>query len=101
MGLNEKFFKTAAAPTDSTYFGTELYSNANPATATFNFAPDFFWIKSRGGNYGHMLFDRVRGIDQPNDYYLSTNATDAQVTSTNRFSLSADGKTMTIRAHQQ
>ena len=81
-------------PTEN--FGTELYSFVNPASVTFDFAPDLFWFKSRGGSYSHLLFDSVRGIDQPNDYYVQSDKTDAEVTSTNRFTLSNGGKTMTI-----
>tara|TARA_R110002050_G_scaffold260231_2_gene399804 strand:+ start:396 stop:1601 length:1206 start_codon:yes stop_codon:yes gene_type:complete len=75
-------------------FGAVLYTGGSQQTVSLSFEPDFIWLKSRGGNYGHMLFDSVSGIDLPNDYYMQSNTAAAQVTSTNRFTL--NGTTMTI-----
>ena len=75
-------------------FDAVLYTGGSQQTVSLSFEPDFIWLKSRGGNYGHMLFDSVSGIDLPNDYYMQSNTTAAQVTSTNRFTL--NGTTMTI-----
>jgi len=75
-------------------FNTVLYTGGSQQTVSLSFEPDFIWLKSRGGNYGHMLFNSVSGIDLPNDYYMQSNTTAAQVTSTNRFTL--NGTSMTI-----
>jgi len=99
MSLGKKKIQmgSAAEPIVNTEnFGIELYNHSSSSTVTFDFAPDLFWIKSRGGSYNHLLFDSVRGIDQPNDYYIQSDTTNAEVTTTNRFSLSNGGKTMTI-----
>ena len=98
MGFNKRLFTGAAdtpfVATDN--FETELYNGGSEATVTFDFAPDMIWIKSRGGAYDHILFDSVRGIDSTNEPYVRPNQALAEVTGTNRFSLSNGGKTMTI-----
>ena len=49
-------------PTD--YFNTVLYTgdDANNRQISVNFSPDLTWIKVRNESYGHMWFDRIRGI---------------------------------------
>ena len=80
MGLNEKFFKTVAAPPDN--FGIVLYTGTgssqstnslNSQSGTIDFAPDFVWIKERDGNDAHFLQDSVRGSTRT----LYSNSTDA------------------------
>lgn len=43
-----------------------------------------------------MLFNSVSGIDLPNDYYLQSNSTAAQITSTNRFTLNGNSITIPV-----
>ena len=60
------------------YFGTKLWTGNetdNRDIAGFNFQPDFAWIKARNNNYGHSVFDAVRGVNK----YLTTNATNAEI----------------------
>jgi len=90
VGIGES--STPVVPSDN--FDAVLYTGGSQATVSLSFEPDFIWLKSRGGSYGHMLFDSVRGIDLPNDYYLQSNTTAAQITHTNRFTL--NGNSMTI-----
>jgi hypothetical protein len=46
------------------YFQTVLYTgdDANNRQISVNFSPDLTWIKVRNESYGHMWFDRIRGI---------------------------------------
>ena len=104
MGLNEKFFKSAAGgivATDNftpiTYTGnggTQSTNSLSNQSGTINFAPDFVWIKERGGSEWHNLFDSVRGSNKN----LYSNETSSEATSSNKltsfdtngFSLGAD-----------
>jgi hypothetical protein len=79
MGLNEKFFKSAAAaPTGSTYFDTALYTGngGTQSITSLNFQPDLVWIKKRSSasTGDHMLFDSVRGVDK----VIISNSTQAE-----------------------
>jgi len=77
-------------------FDAVLYTGGSQQTISLSFEPDFIWLKSRGGSYGHMLFDSVRGIDLPNDYYVQSNTSAAQITSTNRFTLNGNSITIPV-----
>ena len=58
------------------YFTPELYvgTGSSRTISTLNFQPDWVWIKNRGTNDRHSLFDAVRAA--PN--MLTSNANDAQ-----------------------
>ena len=95
MGLNEKFFKTAAAPTGSTYFDTVTYTgNSGTKTIdTLNFTPDLVWIKQRSSPVrNHVLFDTVRGPSTNLNIVYSdlTNAQDTNVGNTFLSSISTN-----------
>ena len=54
------------------YFNTKIYTGngATQALTGIGHAPDAVWLKSRGDNDGHKLFDKVRGalkVIEPND----------------------------------
>ena len=67
-------FTTINKSTD--YFIPELYvgTGSSRTISTLNFQPDWVWIKNRGTNDRHSLFDAVRAA--PN--MLTSNANDAQ-----------------------
>ena len=67
-------FTTINKSTD--YFTPELYvgTGSSRTISTLNFQPDWVWIKNRGTNDRHSLFDAVRAA--PN--MLTSNANDAQ-----------------------
>ena len=67
MGLNEKFFKSAAGGiTASDNFVPVLYTGnwngSNTNTVEVGFRPDWIWIKRRDGADSHHLYDSVRGM---------------------------------------
>ena len=69
------------------YFNTKLYtgnSSTNAITGV-GFQPDWVWMKNRGANDSHYLFDAVRGVTKS----LYSNNTSAEDTRTN--SLTAFG----------
>ena len=80
---NFKSLNTANLPTPtiadgSQYFSPKLYTGngTGQSISSFNFSPDWVWIKPRSaGNY-HNLFDIVRGVDKA----LFSNTTDGEVT---------------------
>ena len=79
MGLNEKFFKSAAGGiTASDNFAPVLYTGnwngSNTNTVEVGFRPDWIWIKRRDGADGHHLYDSVRGMGKP----LYSNTTGAE-----------------------
>ena len=77
MGLNEKFFKSAAGGiTPSDHFNTVLYTgnNSTQAITGVGFAPDFTWIKQRSGGASHSLQDTVRGAGQSKNIYSDDTA---------------------------
>jgi len=67
-------FTTINKSTD--YFTPELYvgTGSSRTISTLNFQPDWVWIKNRGTNDRHSLFDAVRAA--PN--MLTSNANEAQ-----------------------
>ena len=77
MGLNEKFFKSAAVD-DTPSFAPVLYTGnwngSNTNTIEVGFRPDWIWIKRRDGADGHHLYDSVRGMGKP----LYSNTTGAE-----------------------
>jgi hypothetical protein len=75
------------------YFDTKLYTgNGSTNNITgLNFAPDWVWLKERGGSGDHRLFDTVRGAT--ND--LVTNTNDAEADSnTSLTAFNSDGFTL-------
>ena len=64
----------------SKYFDTKLYTGtgANQSISSFNFSPDFVWIKSRSHGSDNALYDNVRGTNKE----LRTNLTQAEWTFT-------------------
>tara|TARA_R110000803_G_scaffold141585_1_gene208013 strand:+ start:10 stop:486 length:477 start_codon:yes stop_codon:yes gene_type:complete len=94
MGLNEKFFKSAAGGGD--YFNTVLYTGdgGTKGVTGVGFTPDLVWVKckSRSGD-PHEIADIVRGVDNT----LNSNSSNAQYYNTtyqfNSFNL--DGFTVT------
>ena len=79
MGLNEKFFKSAAGGiTASDNFAPVLYTgNGSIRSITgVGFEPDLVWIKKRSSasTGDHMLFDSVRGVDK----VIISNSTQAE-----------------------
>ena len=82
MGLNEKFFKSAAAAGGSDYFNTVLYTgNGYPNSGTqpiteVGFKPDLVFIKARNTTAYPAMVDVIRG----NLKYLYPNVTLAQAT---------------------
>ena len=63
-------------PKSSLHFTPELYvgTGSSRTISTLNFQPDWVWIKNRGTNDRHSLFDAVRAA--PN--MLTSNANEAQ-----------------------
>ena len=82
MGLNEKFFKSAAPAAGSDYFNTVLYTgNGYPNSGTqpitgVGFKPDLVFIKARNTTAYPAMVDVIRG----NLKYLYPNVTLAQAT---------------------
>lgn len=82
MGLNEKFFTTAASP--ESYFETVLWDGNGATTRSITgvgFDPDLVWVKKRsGGTAGnHSLYDVVRGAGER----LNSNNSSIETTVTN------------------
>ena len=71
------------------YFNTLLYSGTGSATTVsgVGFQPDFFWIKQRSSNQGHLLWDAIRG----GNYYLPSNGTGASLADIGTFTAASDG----------
>jgi hypothetical protein len=107
IALCSQNLPTSAIKDSSAHFQTTLYAgDSNNSTVITNsgnsdLQPDLIWIKNRthgsAGTGSHMLFDAVRGFksttgsDSP---YLSTNASDAEVTNSNGLqAVSSDGFT--------
>ena len=92
MGLNEKFFKSAAAAGGSDYFNTVLYTgNGYPNSGTqpiteVGFKPDLVFIKARDTTAYPVMVDSIRG----NLKYLYPNTTLAQATQNGTGFLSFD-----------
>tara|TARA_R110002050_G_scaffold149406_2_gene275876 strand:- start:19 stop:1074 length:1056 start_codon:yes stop_codon:yes gene_type:complete len=77
----------------SDYFNTKLYTgngSNNTSITGVGFQPDWVWVKARNIEYGHKLFDSVRGQGKR----LSSNDADAESTVTNELtSFNSDGFT--------
>ena len=77
----------------SDYFNTKLYTgngSNNTSITGVGFQPDWVWVKARNIEYGHKLFDVVRGQGKR----LSSNDADAESTVTNELtSFNSDGFT--------
>jgi len=80
MGLNEKFFKSAAGGiTASDNFEPVIYTGngGTKSITSLNFQPDFTWIKQRSSpSRDHVLNDSVRGANK----ILYSNLTNAEDT---------------------
>jgi hypothetical protein len=93
LALCTQNLATELSPTiddGSDYFNTVLYSGTSSAQSItgVGFQPDWVWMKSRNQAFSHQIADNVRG----NTKYLSSNATDAESTATNRItSFDSDG----------
>ncbi len=76
-------------PTD--YFETKLYTgnDANNREISLGLTPDLTWIKARNVAYGHILFDRIRGLG----FSLNSNNTNADRNVGSEFSWSNSGCT--------
>ena len=64
MGLNEKFFKSAAAVEGESFMSTLVYDgdgNNGKVVTGVGFDPDLVWIKNMDTAYSHQLFDVARG----------------------------------------
>jgi len=61
--LCTKNLPTPAIKKSTDHFDTVLYTgnNSNRNITSFNFQPDFLWLKSRESTYWHRLIDAVRG----------------------------------------
>ena len=93
MGLNEKFFKSAAGgvvPTDN--FNTVLYdgTGGTKSITGVGFKPDLNWIKDRDGTPSHVLHDIIRGVTKR----LMSNNTNAEDTGSQINSFDTDGFTV-------
>ena len=71
------------------HFNTLLYSGTGSArTVTgVGFQPDFFWIKQRSSNQGHLLWDTIRN----GNYYLPSSNDVAQANDIGTFTAASDG----------
>ena len=81
-----------AIPLPSAHFNTVLYTGNGGTNAItgVGFQPDWVWAKVRDAGYSHGLFDAVRGVTKK----LSSNLTDAEVTSSGLTAFGSDGFTM-------
>ena len=95
MGLNEKFFKSAAAADADPYFNTVLYPGTGSGSKTVTgvgFQPDLVWGKAKNAIHPHILFDSVRGENKQ----LSSNNDSAEVTRASAaYEFEIDGFTVT------
>ena len=71
------------------YFNTVLWTgNASARSITgVGFQPDFFWIKQRSSNQGHLLWDALRG----GNYYFASSSTAASAADIGTFTAASDG----------
>ena len=89
MGLNEKFFKSAAGGVVAAdNFNTVLYTgNAGASNTTsqsitsVGFQPDLVWVKNRDNANNHVLFDSIKGatnwLNSNNNFNEYSNSTTA------------------------
>ena len=95
MGLNEKFFKSAAGGVVATdNFNTVIYDGTGVSNLVtgVGFAADFIWFKGRDYADNHFFIDSVRGINK----ILLSNSTAAEATTTGGSidSINDDGYTL-------
>ncbi len=78
----------------SDYFNTKLYTGNGTTDRTITgvgYQPDFVWIKNRTTNFGHRLFDAIRGATKE----LYAHTVDAEGTNTEGLkSFDSDGFTL-------
>jgi hypothetical protein len=82
-------YTTIKKPSD--YFNTKLYTgdDTNDRQVALDWSPDLTWIKARNVAYGHILFDRIRGLG----FSLNSNGTNADRNVGSEFSWSNSGCT--------
>ena len=70
-------------------FNTITYSGTGSArTQTgVGFQPNFFWVKQRSSNQGHLLWDVLRG----GNYYMASSSTGASNNDVGTFTAASDG----------
>jgi len=75
----------------SDYFETKLYTgdDTNNREISLGLTPDLTWIKARNVAYGHILFDRIRGLG----FSLNSNNTNADRNVGSEFGWSNSGCT--------
>jgi len=74
-------------------FNVVLYTGTGSTNAItgVGFQPDFVWIKNRSSDYGHQLYDAVRGVTKK----LHTNNSNAETTDTTALTVfGSDGFTV-------
>ena len=73
----------------TTHFNTTLYSGtgSNATVTGVGFQPDFFWIKQRTSNQGHLLWDAIRG----GNYYVPSSSTAQSNADIGTFTVASDG----------
>ena len=76
----------------SSYFDTKLYTGTGSTQSItgVGFKPDWVWIKVRSSAFAHGLYDAVRGVTNK----LSSNSTDAEVSSSGLTAFNTDGFTL-------
>ena len=75
------------------YFNTKLYTGTGSSNSVtgVGFQPDWVWIKDRGSNANHHLFDAVRGVTKD----IISNSSNAQGTDAQKLTaFGADGFTV-------
>lgn len=102
MGLNEKFFKSAASEivADENFAPFAYTGNGGTKSITsLNFKPGFVWTKLRSSTNRHQLFDSVRGvtkaIESDTIFIESTESTALTSFDSNGFTLGASGNVNT------
>lgn len=78
------------------YFGISLYTGtgSQQSITGLEFQPDFFWSKGRSAANAHVLINAVNGPTK----FLSSNNTDAEVTTTNGTLVSFNSNGVTLQA---
>ena len=81
----------------SDYFNTTLWNgnNSTQSITAVGFQPDLVWTKARNIDYGHSLFDIVRGTTKR----LISSGTDAESTISGVTSFDSDGFTLGSNAN--
>lgn len=80
------------------HFGVVTYTGDDSSSRSItglDFQPDFVWIKKRNGDFGHSLFDSIRGVTKR----LLSNASDGEITNSNYLaSFNTDG--FSVNSHE-